>query len=82
MTIEDQMRLRLRNKGLFDNQIDSIMKRVKEANKSVKRWGDEIELCPLSLPSLAWLEVKHHALKFIKETCPDIWCREQFEEQA
>jgi len=75
------MRDRLFNSGLFDAQIDAVMERVKAApeNEAMQgRWNDDASGYPPPLLNVAWFSVKHHALGYIDETCPQAWFRPLF----
>lgn len=80
-TIEERMRKNLFESGVFDEQIDAIMERVKVApeNESMEgRWRDDAEGYPPQLIAVAWLTVKRHTLAYIDENCPQAWFRALF----
>jgi len=80
-TIEQRLRKNLSEQGVFDEQIDEIMQRVKSAPENAsmaQRWNDLASDYPPTIMSLAWFSTKRHALEYIDEKCPQAWFRPLF----
>jgi hypothetical protein len=81
MTFEQWMRDRLTNSGMFVNQVDAVVERVKAAPENepmAQRWGHSINGYPAAMVNVLWLTVKTHALEYIDAECPQAWFRPLF----
>lgn len=81
MTIEENMRRRLFNWGLYGDEIQEVMDRVKAAPEMsgyLQRWNHLAEDYLPGITELAWLSVKRHALAWIDEADPKRWYRPLF----
>lgn len=78
MTIEELLKRRLYEVGMFDDQIAVVMGRVKagrEAAAVAGRWGERADAYPEGLIRTLWVVTRRAALVFIDETCPEAWFR-------
>lgn len=85
MTFEKWMRDRLINSGMFPDQVDAVVERVKAApeNESMaQRWNDDASGYAPQMLSILWLTTKRHALEYIEAECPQAWFKPLFEEQT
>lgn len=83
MTFEDAMRQRLTNSGMFPDQVDAVVERVKAAPENepmAQRWSDNASGYPSQMLGVLWLTAKTHALEYIDAECPQAWFRPLFAE--
>lgn len=81
MTFEQFMRERLTNSGMFPNQVNAVVERVKAAPENeamAQRWNDDVSGYPSQMLGIAWLTAKRHALAYIDAECPKAWFRPLF----
>lgn len=79
MTFEQWMRDKLTNNGMFPDQVEAVVTRVKAENESMaQRWNDQIDGYPEQMISSLWLVVKRIALEYIDAECPKAWFRPMF----
>ncbi len=68
--------------GMFDNQAKAVVDKVMGNNPQMEgRWGEKTTEYPQNLTNIIWLSVKHEALEFIKENCPQAWFRPMFDKE-
>ncbi len=82
-TIEERLRERLINNGLFDFQADEILSAVKSdpVNETMLgRWGDEATGHPVELMAVVWYNTKRHALAWTEKNFPMAWYRPLFQD--
>lgn len=85
MTFEEVMHDRLTNCGMFPDQVDAVVERVKAApeNESMaQRWNDKAEDYPPAMLGILWLTAKRHALAYVDAECPQAWFRPLFADDA
>lgn len=78
MTIEEFLKRRLNDCGLFESQCDQIMARVKAGPVGapmVGRWGERPDTYPEGFMGTLWVATRREALVFVDETCPAAWFR-------
>ena len=78
MSIEETIKKMLFERGMFEDQCNQVIARMKAnpANEAMSgRWHDKPEDYPEIIMSLAWLSASREALAFIDETCPQAWFR-------
>lgn len=82
MTFEDKARELMSERGMFPNDIETVLERIKndEANESLKsRWHDHIEGYPQPVTTaLLWFTVRTHVVEWIDEHKPNFWFRPLF----
>jgi len=81
MTIEEILKRRIYNNGVFENDVNVIMQRVKadKGNEPMaKRWADLAEDYPAIMIKALWMNVCHHAVEYTDETKPLAWYRQLF----
>lgn len=81
MSIEETIKKMLFERGLFEDQCDAILARMKAspANEAMQgHWQDKPEDYPEMMMSLAWYSARKEALAFIDENCPQALFRPVF----
>ena len=81
MSIEETIKDRLVSLGMFPQQVDVVIGRMKEneANDAMQgRWGDSPDGYPEEIMLLAWYSAKEEALRYIDECIPKAWFRPMF----
>lgn len=83
MTFEQWMRDKLTNCGMFPDQVDVVIARVKAAPENevmAQRWHDKIGdyRHPDPMVNVLWFTTKRHALEYIDAECPKAWFRPMF----
>lgn len=81
MTFEQFLHDELFNSGLFEQDVQEVLRRVKAApeNKVMEqRWNDDMSGYPIQMKSVALFTARRHALEWIDETCPQAWFRAIF----
>ena len=81
MTIEETIKKMLLERGLFSNQCDAIITRMKAnpANEVIQeRWHDNVEGYSKEFMAWVWYSASKEALAFIDENCPKAWLRPMF----
>ena len=72
-TIEETIKDKLVNYGLWPEEAETVMKEVEQApeNESMQgRWHESPEDYPPAILSLAWLSAKDHAIEYLKINKP------------
>jgi hypothetical protein len=85
MTFEAKLRCDLSKRGLFPDQVDEVVKRVKAAPENevmAYRWNDDTDGYPPAMLGILWFTTKRHALAYIDETCPQAWFRPLFADEG
>lgn len=81
MKIEDRLKKRMFDNGLFPAQADQVMEIVKAdvANGvMVGRWEEDEEVYPSAIMALDE-RVKSHVIEWMDKECPRHWARAMFE---
>ena len=81
MTIEDTIKKWLFDRGMFENQCNAVLERMKAdpTNEAMAgRWTDTADGYPPQIMNIMWHSAKQEALAFIDETCPLAWFRPMF----
>jgi hypothetical protein len=83
MTIRQVMTKYLTENGMFQDQADTVIKRYTETpiGDSMKgRWDEDSDAYPSQLMPVVIIGLRHEALTFIIEKCPQAWFRPMFED--
>lgn len=71
MTLHETMAKRLRNHGMWPDEIETVLKETKLAISPMsERWDDNAERYPTSFMAILWLEVKRRAIDYLKTNKP------------
>ena len=81
MTIQNSIKNRLVDSGMFSDQADQVIQAMKddEANGAMSsRWNDDESGYPVQIMALVF-SAKRHAIEWIDANCPMAWYRPMFE---
>ena len=82
MNIQETIKQRLFECGLFPEQAEEIFQAVKNSDENqsmATRWNDKPADYPPIVFNLVWHFTKQHALEWIDDNCPEAWNRSLFE---
>lgn len=69
----------LSSNGMFDNQVEEVMKLVvEEMNEMNGRWNEDTDNYPPIMKNIVLLTVKATGLKWIEENAPQAWFKPMF----
>jgi len=82
LTIAEEVKKFLSDRGMFPNQVEDVFKLASEYyahNEMVGRWNDKpSDYGQAPIMNIILANVKDIALKYIDETCPEAWFRIAF----
>ena len=81
MKLREKLLQELVNNGLFDSEAAAVIARYEESEMGAPikgRLDDDASGYPESVYITTWIGVKHTALEWIDETCPQHWARPMF----
>ena len=82
MTVKEKMRERLVECGMFDEEADEVLVRVREAKENefmLADWNRQTDGYPDTFLVVLWVTVRKAALAWIDEHCPDARYRSMVE---
>ena len=80
MTFEEKVKEYLVGNGMFDNQAEAVLQRMKAGDDvMLHRWSDDTSEYPDVMLNVILLSARRHALDWIDENIPQAWFRGCFE---
>ena len=81
MTIEDTIKNKLIENGLFPDQANAVVYNLKKLDICMDgRWSEDASGYPVQLLAVLWMSAKDEAVKWIDENKPRHWARPMFAE--
>lgn len=84
MTIANEVKKFLVDRGMFEDDANAVLERMKTApeNGAMKdRWNDPVSDYPPAIKALALFSAKKHGLEYIDENIPKAWFRPMFDDE-
>ena len=80
-TFEEKLKAMMVDRGMFDNQADVVMDKVKTivGESMDRRWDESIENYPDTVLIQLWLIAKEESLNYLNENLPLAWFKPMFE---
>ena len=81
MNIEDAIKEKLIENGMFESQADEVLSIAKDEEllgDMKGRWGDDVRDYPAFMMPVIWLSVKSVAAEWIEKNAPEAWFKPIF----